>query len=182
MRKLFALILALSLALPTWVAAQDYGLEQRYADQELSFDYPVGWLATVITDGILVMPLPSNTVSDEPDVLMLTFVKPSNSSKGMAAWPLNSDIVFLLGYVTCEMVSGFTEDGEHVEYGEIETSIVGGKEFTSVAFEGQEMSGSVTAIEQDGRRLFALVVGTTRTFTEQEPLIKQIVQSVEFKG
>jgi hypothetical protein len=172
----------LLLALPTWVAAQDDGLEQRYADQELSFGYPVGWLARATNDGVLVMPLPSDTVSDEPDVLMLTFVKPSDSAESMAAWPLDSDVVFLVGYITCEVVSGITEDGEHVEYGEIDTSDIDGKEFTSVAFKGQEMSGSVTAVEKDGRRLFAVVFGTTRTITEQESLIERIVQSVEFKG
>jgi hypothetical protein len=182
-RKLFAAFLILLLFLPSWAAAQDGELEQKYADEEFSFGYPMGWIAIPTSYGVMVRLRVSLPVSENaPDVLMLTFFKTTVSNEAIASWPLDSDLVFLLGYITCEAVSGILEEGEYAEYGEIEKSTINENELVLITFEGQEMSGVVAAIEHDAQRLIAIAFGTTQTLREQGGTVRRIIQSVEFKN
>ncbi len=183
MRKLSVAFLILLLLLPSWVAAQDGELEQKYADEEFSFGYPMGWLAFPTDYGVMVSIPVSQSVSENvPDVLLLTFVKITDSNETAASWPLDSDLVFLLGYITCETVSGVVEEGEHAEYGEIEKTSINENNLALITFESQEISGVVAAIEHEDQRLIAVAFGATQTLREQESTVRRIIQSVEFKN
>jgi hypothetical protein len=181
-RKLLAMFLILALLLPVGADAQGDELEQKYADSDFSFGYPIGWMAIPRENDVLVsLSIPDST-SDMPGVIILTFIKPSYSNENTDSWPLDSDLTFLAGFVTCEVVTGIVEENESVEYGEIEQSTINGNDLISITFEAQEMSGNVTAIENAGQRLMVVTIGATETFKEQESTFKSIIQSVEFKN
>jgi hypothetical protein len=180
MRNVFIVVLGLFLLLPAGVAAQGDDLEQRFANEEFSFDYPMGWTALPRPTGSVLVNLNTEPETETPEVLILTFVTPTASEENRKSWPVDADLTFLLGYVTCEVVTGITEEDEYVDYEPLETIEVGEMVVMSITFEGQDLSGNVAAIEDGEHRLIAITFGSKKTFREQEDVLKSIILSVEF--
>jgi hypothetical protein len=185
MKKILIIGLTLLLCMPNIVLAQGDELEQRYADGELAFDYPAGWLLSKTGGGINVVSLNTqavmDTVGDEPDFAMVNFLKLSDMTEEIS-WPLDADLVFLAGYVTNEVVSGWTEEGEQVEFGQMERSTINGDETVLMTFQGEEMAGIVVLLEGNGKRLIVSGMTTAQTFGKWENTMRLIIQSVRFNN
>jgi hypothetical protein len=184
-KKTFMIALTLLLCLPNLVFAQGDELEQRYADGELAFDYPAGWLLHQTGGGISVFSLNAQAVTDiggdEPDFAMVSFLKLTDTTEEIS-WPLDADLVFLAGYVTNEVVSGWTEEGEQVEFGQMERSTINGDETVLMTFQGEEMAGIVVLLEGNGKRLIVSGMTTAQTFGKWENTMRLIIQSVRFNN
>ncbi len=110
---------------------------------------------------------------------MMSFVRLSQASEE-ESWPLETDLHFLAGYVTNDVISGFVDEGDRVEFGTLKEMMIDDKQAVSITFEATELAGTVVLIEGVEDHLMLLGITSSRTFSQWDNTYRLIAQSVKY--
>lgn|GEM_PF-5113460 len=182
MKRITIVVIVLWLVMANTVFAQENELTQRYDDGSLSFDYPSGWSLATAGNHVHISrptPPPDAVSGKESDLVMMSFVRLSQASEE-ESWPLETDLHFLAGYVTNDVISGFVDEGDRVEFGTLKEMMIDDKQAVSITFEATELAGTVVLIEGVEDHLMLLGITSSRTFSQWDNTYRLIAQSVKY--